>query len=62
MQMACESPSQAPAAQVASLDAALDALEACLDALGPVEDFDAAAAALAGPVRALGAAAREAMR
>ena len=61
MQMACKPPSEAPAALAADLAAALDAVEACLDAFEPGEGFDAAAAALAGPVRALDAAAKEAM-
>ena len=62
MQMACNSSSEPPAGPAAALAAALDAVEACLDAFEPGVDFDAAAAALAGPVRALDAAAKEVLR
>lgn len=62
MQMACDSPSEAPASLSAGLASALDAVEACLDGLEPDDDFDRAGVSLAGPVRALDAAAKEAMR
>ena len=60
--MASDSPSEAPAARAPRLAAALDAVEACLDALEPGADFDRAAESLAVPVRALNAAAKGALR
>ncbi len=60
--MASDSPSEAPAVQASRLAAALDAIEACLDAIEPGVDFDRVAESLAGPVRALNAAAKEALR
>jgi hypothetical protein len=45
-----------------SLTEALDALEACLDALEEGADPDVAAAALAQPVKAFNASAKEALR
>ena len=60
--MASDSPSEAPVARAPRLADALDAVEACLDALEPGADFDRAAESLAGPVRALNAAAKGALR
>ncbi|MBL8536956.1 MAG: hypothetical protein JNM59_06090 [Hyphomonadaceae bacterium] len=48
-------------AQAARLSAALDAIEAALEALELSTDPDAVAAALAGPVRAFDTAAKEAL-
>jgi hypothetical protein len=60
--MASDSPSEAPAARVPGLADALDAVEACLDALEPGADPDRVAESLSGPVRALSAAAKQAIR
>jgi hypothetical protein len=59
--MATDSPSEA-AAQARRLAAALDAIEARLDALSLGADPDEVAAALAEPIRAFDAAAKEALR
>jgi hypothetical protein len=48
-------------AQAERLAAALDAIEAALDALNPGADPDDVAKVLAGPVRAFDAAAKEAL-
>ena len=50
--MASDSPSEAPVARAPRLADALDAVEACLDALEPGADFDRASESLADPIRA----------
>lgn len=60
--MASDSPSEAAAAQARRLAAALDAIEARLAGLALGADPDDVAAALADPVRAFDAAAKEAVR
>lgn len=57
--MGRDSPNEAHAAQASALNQALTAIEARLDALELGADADVVAEALADPVRALGAAARE---
>jgi hypothetical protein len=60
--MASDSPFEAALAQARRLAAALDAIEARLDALALGADPDEVVAALAEPVRAFYAAAKEALR
>lgn len=60
--MAGDSPSEAAALRVRRLAAALDAIEARLDGLRLGADADEVAAALAEPVSAFDAAAKEALR
>jgi len=60
--MVSDSPNAARADQAAKLVAALDALENRLDAAELGADPDVVAKALAEPVRAFDAAAREALR
>jgi hypothetical protein len=60
--MASDSPSEAAIVQARRLAAALDAIEARLEALGLWADPDEVAQALAEPVHAFDAAAKEALR
>jgi hypothetical protein len=60
--MVSDSPTKAVADQARRLAAALDTIEARLDALKLGADPDEVAAALADPVRAFDAAAREGLR
>jgi hypothetical protein len=59
--MASDSPSREAALQARQLARALDAIEAELDALELGADPDAVAKALAEPIRAFDAAAKEAL-
>ena len=60
--MASDSPDAVRNAQARQLAAALDAIESCLDRLQPGADPDHIARALADPIRAFDAAAKEAVR
>jgi hypothetical protein len=60
--MASDSPAARSRSPADALDAALGVTEARLDALKPGEDSDTVAVALAEPIQALNAAAKQALR